>query len=143
MKLAALVGAERTVLVPVPGSDPQDEEAVKVVYRPGAITLEVAERVSDLAGGGTSEVHAIAELLETVLVSWDLENEDGTKLGVTKDEIKKVPFLFLFQVIEVVTGDSRPDPQTGGPSDDGSPQEDKSDTPPNGTGSFGQRGSFE
>lgn len=135
MKLAALAGENRTITVAVPGSS--SEETVEITYRPGAMNLEVAEKVQELAEAGSFSV-ATVESLRTVLVSWDIQEEDGTPLDVTADSIRRVPLPFLMQVFSAIHEDARPNPQTGEASEGTSPQVDKSDTLQDGTSSSEQ-----
>lgn len=128
MKLSALKGKEQKVRITVPSNEEgTPDEEVEVVYRPGVLTIDVFERVSELQKGG-GDVGIVAELLSNVLVSWDLEDEDADgntrPLGVTKDEIRQVPIPFLGQIMEEITKAVTPTPPRGGTSDEVSPQED-------------------
>lgn len=135
MKLSALKGKEQRVTIQVPSDqEGSPDEEIEVVYRPGVLTIDVFEKVSSLEKSG-GDVSVVAELLANVLVSWELEDEveveqpDGTKatvvkpLGVSMEEIRKVPVPFLGQILEKITEAVTPTPQRGGTSEEASPQE--------------------
>lgn len=103
MKLSTLKGGEETTWIKVPGED----EKVRVVYRPGALTLEIADRVREAALGGL-DAEIAKEMLVPLLVEWDITDDDGKQLGVTEEEIKKVPIGFLGLILAQVGEESSP-----------------------------------
>jgi len=77
-------------------------------------------------------------LLEPILVEWDLQNDDGTQLGVTGEDLGIIPLDFLTQVLDQITDEIRPNPLTPGTSVDGSSQTDGTGSLQNGTDSSRQ-----
>lgn len=116
MKVSALKSRVRTVYVEVPGEDEgAPPERVWVKYRPGELTLEVAENLVEVAENRPDH-EAIGALLEPILDSWDLEADDGSQLAVTPDVFRTVPLQFLGLLIQAITDDARPNPQMAGTS---------------------------
>lgn len=129
MKLSTLRGREQKVLVEVQNEDgPPDN--VEVIFKPGALTFDVIERIQDAAGTGGDAV-LVAELLHTILVSWDLEEdlEDGSVRPMTTsiEDIRKVPLPFIGLVMDKITEEARGNPRRGETSEDGSPQAEGSE----------------
>lgn len=126
MKVSKLTGsiAELDIKVPPPPDDPEAvEETVHVVYRPGALTLEISDKIRELQASGF-EVDIMLEMFKRILVSWDLQNEDGSTLGVTEEDIKVVPLAFLGQLLGAIESDIRPNRPRDATSD-GASQEDQ------------------
>lgn len=121
MRLVTLAQEETVLKVKV---DDTPEGVVTVTYRPGALNLEVADQLREVAAGGF-EPDALLILLRPILVSWDIENEDGSQLGVSDEEIKKVPLSFLGLLMQAITEDARPNPTTGETLEGTSPQTEK------------------
>lgn len=139
MKVSALRGRERTIIVTVPGSDGEDPENIGVTYRPGAVDIELAEKIEEIAMQGLSDVRVAEVILEPMLVRWDLQDEDGSEWGVTAAHIRRTPLDFLGQIIREIQADARPNPQKPAVSEDGSPQEENQGSSQNGTSSFEQQ----
>ena len=64
MKLSSLAGETATTVVRV-GNEENDK--VTVIYRPGALTLEVADQLREVQEGGF-QVEAVLYLLKPMLV---------------------------------------------------------------------------
>lgn len=144
MKISRLTGevAELTITVPPLKDDPESEpENVLIVYRPGALTLEVGDRIKEVQESGF-EMDVILVMLERMLVSWDLQKEDGTALGVTPEDIKTVPLAFLGQLLGAMERDVRPNLQRDETSGETS-QEDQRVPSLAGTSLSGQPGTTE
>lgn len=147
MRLSALKGQIRTLEIPVEG----EEEPVKVQYRPGDLTLEIADAMRAAVDQGVEE-RVVLVFLSEVLVSWDLEDEEygddgqvsGSRtLSVEPEDIKKVPVPFLAQVMLAIQEDARPNPPTDGNSSAILQPEEPSDTSQTGTSLFPQPDSTE
>src|SRR5688572_27366144 len=136
MKLQALKGGVRDLQVKVPGEGDAPDEVVLVKYRPGELTLEVADSMREAVVTSSLEADIAKTLLEPILVWWDIEDEEGNNLPTDDRGIKKVPLNFLGLVMEAVTSDSLPNAQRGATSSDGLSQVDESGAPQNGTSSF-------
>lgn len=116
MKVSTLKSRTSRIWVEVPG-DGDNTEKIWVDYRPGNLTLEVSEKIRK--AGLDSENDAIFVLLENLLAGWDLEDDDGSPLGVKAKDIKKVPLSFIGDVMVKIEEDGRPNPQRDVTSDDG------------------------
>lgn len=139
MKISKLTGqtAELDIKVPADPNDPGSvEETVHIVYRPGALTLEISDKIRELQSSGF-EVDIMLEMFKRMIVSWDLQDEDGQPLGVDVEAIKKVPLAFLGQLLGAMESDIRPNQQRGETSD-GASQEAQPVPSPAGTSSFAQ-----
>ena len=131
MKLSTLKGKVQTVRITIPADGDEPEDYVTVSFRPGAMTFDVIERIQGLAGTG-SDTTVVAELLHTVLVSWDLEEDilgengeptgDVRQLSTSIEDIRKVPLPFLGMLMEKITEESRGNPQRDATSASTSPQ---------------------
>ena len=136
MKLSTLKGKVQTVRITIPADGDEPEDYVTVSFRPGAMTFDVIERIQGLAGTG-SDTTVVAELLHTVLVSWDLEEDlDGggvRQLSTSIEDIRKVPLPFLGMLMEKITEESRGNPQRDATSADTSPQAERLEASPSGS----------
>lgn len=112
MKLSALKSRTRTLEIPVSGEEGEPDEIVKVIYRPGEITLEVSDNIKEAIASGF-EADAAYAVLKPILVSWDLQDEDGSPLPVTEETLRIVPLTFLGLVMAAVEDDARPNLQRG------------------------------
>lgn len=144
MKLNSLRGKTRTIYVEVEG----EEEKVRVDYAPGNLTFDLGEKIQDgVNAGNLTEAAGMLNLLETILVDWDLEedilDEEGNPTGETRKlttreaDLKKVPIPFLGLVFQEIQGDSRPNALSSSSSSDTSPQTEEQDPSQNGISSFG------
>lgn len=136
MKISQLKGRVQTTHITVPGGEGEPDETVEIKFTPGGLDLDALER-SD-----REDISVIRNLLGPVLVSWDLQNDDGSPLGVTGDDLGRVPVDFLAQVLEAITGAMRPNPPRSVNSEDGSLQTDDLGSPQNGSPSSQQQGTF-
>jgi len=119
MKVTALRGRVQRVYVPVPGTSEEEPEKIWVDFKPGMFTLEIAEKINE-AGADTT---AMVNLLEPLLVAWDIEDEvldnygnptgEVRQLTTKAADIKKVPVIFLSAMIDLMTGNMRPPPASG------------------------------
>lgn len=115
MKLSALKGRVQQTKIVIPAEGDQPEDSVTVKFTPGALTFDVVEEIQNLAASGRGDTQIVAELLHTVLVSWDLEEDlpdGGTReLTTSVEDIRKVPLPFLGLVMQEITNEARGNPQ--------------------------------
>lgn len=130
MKVSALALTERKVAVRV---GPQPEDVVMVTYRPGALTLQVADDLREAQFNPLGDVEVVGHTLLAILEKWDLKNDDETEYEITEESIKKLPIEFLGRVFNAIQDDAIPDPTRGENFSDGLPQEDQSEGSLNGT----------
>ncbi len=76
-----------------------DGESVTIVYRPGVITP---------ANSDDFNRQAVVEQLEGLLVSWDIVDDKGKPLPVTKELLDTLPARFLAHLSGAIVGDLRP-----------------------------------
>jgi hypothetical protein len=132
MKVSALKGKERTIPITVPGEDGDPDEIVHITYRPGAVDLEMSDKITEAVLNGV-EADVALIMLEPMLVSWELTDDDGLPWPVDVEHLRKTPLQFIGLILEAIQEDSRPNPPRDATSDDGSPQTASSDASPNGT----------
>lgn len=137
MKVSTLKAKIRRLWITVPGEDGAEDEKVWVDYRPGALTLEVADDLKEAVASGFDSDSAFV-MVRSVLAGWDLEDDDGSPLGITDEDIKKVPLQFLGLVMQAMEDDSRPNSQRGATSNGSLPQTEPQDESRSGTSSFAQ-----
>jgi hypothetical protein len=73
-------------------------ETAVVIVRPSKLTPELESNVSELAGSA-----GFVELLAGLLVSWEVIGEDGAPIEPTAENLRKLPALFLVEVVKQVT----------------------------------------
>lgn len=112
MKLSSLIKNERRLAIDLDG------ETLSVVYRPSKITPaaqeEFAEAV-DRVGNGP----AAATMLARILVSWDLEGDDGP-YPHDEESLRALPLSFVGGVFGAIMRDLNPNAQTSETSKGGS-----------------------
>lgn len=125
MKVSALKARTRTVPIVIPGSDGEQDETVKLTYRPGSLTLELWENLQALAlDPQGADIEAAKIFLmnkdDPLIVDWDLEEEDGSHFPCDVDHLAKLPLDFLGYMVDAIGSDSLPNPQRGATLADGS-----------------------
>lgn len=148
MKVSTLKSRTHRIWIEVPGNDGEPTEKVWVDYRPGALTLEVSDKIREAIESGF-ESDVVFVIVSSVLASWDLQTDVLDEFGMptgevrqltnSPEDIKSVPLNFLAEVLTKIEDGSRPNPQRDVTSDAGSPQAEQSVTSQNGTSSFEQQ----
>jgi hypothetical protein len=109
VKVGSLSSETKRVEVPVGAGG----EKVGVVYRPGLLTPNSVGRMLDK----DAEEIEVRKLLEEVLVSWEIEQNDGTDLPTTVEAMGDLPLGFLGDVItEMIRGSAVPEGNGGASS---------------------------
>jgi hypothetical protein len=139
VKVSSLVKREEQMVVRV---DDTPEGLVHVTYRPGAMNLEIADKIKDIQETGY-EFDIASAMLEPILVNWDLENDDGTPFPLTPENLRKVPLSLLGLILQQLQYEARPLPMRGEISPDISPPTEESEAAQNGTSSPEQQGTGE
>lgn len=132
MKLGALKGNVRKVDVVFTEEDGFEPGNMWIEYQPGELTIDVIERIQAGMEGG-SEAKAILELMDKILIGWDLEedvlDEAGNPTGATVplppdiDNIRKLPLPALGFIFGTIMEDVKPNPPKPEDSEDTSPPE--------------------
>lgn len=86
-----------------------DGEQASVEYSPTAFTPGM---IHDLAS--EEDVIQVVELLDALLVSWDVLDDDGAALPTDKETLMGMPFTFLVRVMETVRKDMQPSGEASG-----------------------------
>lgn len=73
-------------------------ETAAVVVRPSALTPELESNVAELAGSA-----GFVELIAELVVSWEVIGENGAPLEPTVENLRKLPALFLVEVVRQIT----------------------------------------
>lgn len=138
MKVSALKAKTRTVQVVIPGEDGGPDESVGVTYRPGALTMELWEKIDILAKDPTSaDVEGMKLFLmqegDPLISGWELEEDDGSPLPCTPENLATLPLQFIGMMADAIGKDSRPDPQKADSSGDGSQPTEESASAQSGT----------
>lgn len=144
MKLAALKGNVRKVDIIFKEEDGFDPGEMWIEYRPGELTIDVIEKIQAGMEGG-SEATAILEMMDKILVGWDLEedvlDDAGNPTGATQampptvDSIRQLPLPAIGFIFGSIMEDVKPNPQTEETSDGTSPQEEQQESSLVGTSS--------
>ena len=127
MKLATLKGGVRQLPVVFKGENGEPDETLNIEYRPGELTIGTAEDMYEaIAKGNSAIVGSI--LLEKILVSWDLMDdevdENGEPTGrtvpvpVSEKGFRKVPLPALGIILQAMTEEMVPTPQKSEDSDE-------------------------
>lgn len=100
MKLAQLLSKERTLEIDIEG------DTLTVTYCPSDLTPELEDKMqtsfeTNRAGG------ALAKYLSGLLISWDLEDENGV-IPLDTEALNTLPIEFLNKVAESIIEDSNP-----------------------------------
>lgn len=98
-KLRSIVADTATVDVPF------GPEHVTVTYRPILLTQRLAEQLQGVTDNAT-----VMGMLAGLLVSWDLEDDDGRAIPTTADGLKDVPTPVLVRVAEAVAASAASSP---------------------------------
>lgn len=98
IKIGDLIADERTITVEYQG------ETAKVIYRPSAYTPIVEERAQDEIDNNRPG-SGLANLLEGMLIRWEVVGEDGEELPPTVEVMREMPVSFLTAMVNAVVED--------------------------------------
>ena len=93
----------RTVTVSFAG------ETFTVTYRTSGFTPETEDRLFALLESQRG-ASAIVEVLAACLDSWEVLGDDGKPLPPTKENLRRLPVVFLNAVVTAIYEDMRPNP---------------------------------
>lgn len=82
------------------------DDVVDFAYRPGEFTTELLEAVNNAAE--EENLAAVAEMMESLLVWWDVLDDDGNRLPTDLATLKRVPLEFLNKLNDAIGRDMRP-----------------------------------
>lgn len=129
MKVSQLAGDVRETTMYV---GPTPEDTVWLKYRPGALTLEMVEKIAGGDGDPSGGVRAIHSLFSEMLLDWDLMedvyDEKGDPTGEVRplpcnsSGLRKVPVPGLRRFLDHIMDEVRPESDEGKGSGDSSPQ---------------------
>lgn len=109
VKLADLTADRRKVAIPLnmgenPDTGEQNVQDLNVVYRPSAYTANTEKELNVLRQSDWKSEMGLT-FLTTLVVSWDLEEDDGTPYIITKESLASLPSTFISQVMAGIAGD--------------------------------------
>ena len=139
MKLSALKNRVKEATIVV-GPNPEDK--VVVGYMPGKFDYAMAEKIQALATQANPDENVAVQMLLDLVDHWDLQDDDGNDLAVTKETIRALPMDFVAMILVEVRTDMVPDPLKNEILQGGSPQKGASVVPLTTTRSSEQRGSL-
>lgn len=84
-----------TTFPSIPGSE------LKV--KDGLTTADFEQAMDAQSGDGKGGVQMMLVALEKMIVDWNIEDENGQKLPITRDNLKQVDILDLREVFESTT----------------------------------------
>lgn len=107
MRLSAAVSKANTIEVEF-----DNEETLKVEYRPASYTpAQLSKmRAESEAAAENDEDAALSRMVDTMLqllVSWDLTEDDGTEIPLTREALQHVPLNLFNEVISAVGEDQQ------------------------------------
>lgn len=82
------------------------EAEVQVVYNPGAVTPDWQDRFQGLGAKATNK--DTLPLLQEVLISWDITDDDGRELAPTEENMRHVPAVVLYEIVGAIFEDMTP-----------------------------------
>lgn len=100
MRLSNIVMDSRTITLHLEQGD------LTCTYRPSGYTAEVEEI---LLASSTKPLTTLVEILANMLVSWDLLDGEQ-EIPITKENLSKLPAMFLVAVLKGLMEDMKPDP---------------------------------
>ncbi len=119
------------------------DDVVEITWSPGRMTPELEARVAGLADVSEAEewrlTEALADSIATLVVRWDLLEDDGGPMASSPERVKRLPVPFLWEVFGFLSGLSGPKVESGEPSPGTSQPAASSGKTPGGTGSSGRR----
>lgn len=89
------------------------DDTLTITYRPSGITPELEDQLreytADQRGGA-----ALVALLEHCLIEWDLLDDRGKPIPPMAENLRRLPTVFLGQVVQALMEDLRPNPPSEG-----------------------------
>ena len=79
-------------------------EPVQVAYRPAAMT----PRFVNLIQSVQTDIESIADIIQRVIVWWDVLDEEGNRLAPTPENTLEFDLTFLSAVVNAVVEDMSP-----------------------------------
>lgn len=108
VKLVDLQRDQRTVKVDIPIAEDDDGAVIYdqlvVTYRPSAYTGKTEKELNEILKGDVKSAMGI-EFVKRLVISWDLEAEDGSPYPLSEDALYELPGTFIGDVITGVAGD--------------------------------------
>lgn len=80
-------------------------ETVHFTYMPGHYTPEMEAKIREQSEEDTS---FLIETITTIVVDWDVQNDDGTMYPIDAEHVEALPAKFLLHVMSAVWQDMIP-----------------------------------
>lgn len=84
-----------------------EEETAEVVFRPSGYTPLVEDRWRR-AIEGNRPIGGLAEMLASILIEWELVDENGAALPPTRETLEGLPSRFLVRVMDAINEANSP-----------------------------------
>ena len=122
-KLSRMLGPTATISIPVP-----DDEPLIVEYRRQAATPRLLGRLADYQRSaaddtvlsGSEAIETICELYASVIVSWNLTDDDGNVIPTDAESLADVAQSTLELIMEAIRSAVSVDPTSSAVSSNGS-----------------------
>ncbi len=111
MKLAELAKKTKELTVDIDG------QPLSVTYYTNAYTPEMEALLLEAE---KQPAASLARVVLNLVVSWDLEESDGSMYPLSWEKVSKLPVQFLVWVFQGIAADIRPNEMTAGTSKGGS-----------------------
>jgi hypothetical protein len=112
IRLADLTKEARTVTKTFEGT----EDTLTITYRPRAWTPSIHAALMEAINSGQTP-EALVINLSTLVVEWDLLDDDGKPIPTTPESLRGVSLQVLNIAVETINADMLPDPTPNGNSD--------------------------
>lgn len=114
IRLSNLSRARRECTVTVTVDEASGESAeLPVVYNPRAFTPDLEAQAIKVEESKRGQLSFLAEAVSTLLVDWDLVDDDGNKLGTDVPTLMTMKAAVLGEVFAGIQKDMAPNPKTG------------------------------
>ncbi len=110
-------------------------EQIKLTYSPSRWTGETEDRISEIEERGRP-VEAMVEVILSMVTEWEgIEDDDGKPAELTRENLNKVPAVFLGEMLTFLRTANRPASEEGKASGGTSRRKGSLESGPTGTGS--------
>jgi hypothetical protein len=105
-KISALLAERRTIEIDIAG------EPLAVTLSPRGYTPRVEAKLK-AAEGSPWLSDGVVDLLSSILVDWDMTDDDGKPFPPTRENLEALPTVLLLAVMAGIKAGSRPNPPSG------------------------------
>jgi len=106
IKLSDLTKETRKLFVNLGAHEP-----LEIKYRARAYTAELE---NNLASAHERPATALAQMLGSLIVDWNLVDDDGNLYPLDNEHLSKLPVQVMIAIFQAIAEDMRPNQQTAG-----------------------------